>query len=223
MLYSCSTAPVSSTVLHILPGNQAMRTQQPCLRRCQRAGAWGRKTKKTKKNFFINCCSSSSPPLPFAPSPFTISSPLPSSLLLRPHLFLNPARGAPAHLSPGLHLLHQRHGGRTGHAEPQGDGGAAQRRRPVLAELPHRTVQGLRWWVLSARAREERERVNHEWTSRCALRLFNSHQLSPVSSFFFFCVWFGVFLVSVLIVRCLDSRGALPPHKHPPTDTHSWQ
>lgn len=38
MPYSCSTAPVSSTVLHILPGNQAVRTQQPCLRRCQRAG-----------------------------------------------------------------------------------------------------------------------------------------------------------------------------------------
>lgn len=53
-------------------------------------------------------------------------------------------RGAPSHLCPGLHLLHQRHGGEPGHAEPQGAGGTAERRRTLIADLPHGAVQGVR-------------------------------------------------------------------------------
>lgn len=71
------------------------------------------------------------PPHPFSPSVSTCP----------------PCRGAPAHLSPGLHLLHQWHGGQLGLAKPQGDGGTPQRRWPILTGLTHWTVQGLRWWV----------------------------------------------------------------------------
>lgn len=56
-------------------------------------------------------------------------------------------RRAPAHMSPGLHLLYQRHGGQAGRAEPQGDGGATQGGRPVLTDHSHWTVQGFWWWV----------------------------------------------------------------------------
>lgn len=52
-------------------------------------------------------------------------------------------RGAPSHLCPGLHLLHKRHGGQPGHAEPPGAGGASERRRTLPADLTHRPVQGL--------------------------------------------------------------------------------
>lgn len=71
--------------------------------------------------------------------PFPILSPPLSSVSSCPA-----DRGAPSHLCPGLHLLHQRHGGEPGHAEPQGAGGPAERRRPLFADLPHWAVQRVR-------------------------------------------------------------------------------
>lgn len=73
-----------------------------------------------------------------------------------------PARGAPAHLSSGLHLLYQWHGGQPGPAEPQGDGGTAQRCWTSRTNLTHYAVQGLRWWVCVFWVYELNERMRME-------------------------------------------------------------
>lgn len=79
-------------------------------------------------------------------------------------------RGAPPRVPTGLHLLHQRHGGQPGHVEPQGNGGAAQERRPVLAERSGGTAQDLRRWVLTQGAGGVQVRILYLlYTSTCVL------------------------------------------------------